>query len=225
MLLLVTRTTPYEEVSKKTDGITLFLTEIDWSSGAIDAHEMNKMGRNAVPTYQFFMDDWEIPAANMIGEEGKGFYYLLDALNPERIAVAAQSVGLGMVSLDLAVEYARERQVFGRAIGQNQGIQFPLADSYCRLQAARLMTYRAARLFDAREHCGAEANIAKYLAAEACFEAADRAVQTLGGYGYVAEFDVERYFREARLFKVAPVSQEMVLNYVGQHVLGLPRSY
>jgi len=225
MILIAARTTSIESVSRKTDGISLFIAELDWTTGQIDAHEMLKMGRNAVPTYQFFMNDWEIPANALVGEQDRGFYQLLDALNPERIAVAAQCVGLGLKCVEQAAAYSGERIVFGRPIGQNQGIQFPLADSYCKLQAARLLTYHAASLFDQNKPCGAEANMAKYLAAEAAFEAADRAVQTHGGYGYIADYDVERYFRELRLMKIAPVSQEMVLNYVSQHVLGMPRSY
>lgn len=225
MLLLAARTTSIEDAKRKTDGISLFLADLDWSTGQIDAHEMMKMGRNAVPTYQFFMKDWVLPIDALVGEEDKGFYHLLDALNPERIAVAAQCVGLGLKCVELSAAYASQRVVFGRPIGKNQAIQFPLADVYCKLQAARLMVYRAATMFDARVPCGAEANMAKYLAAEAAFDAADRAVQTHGGYGYIAEYDVERYFRETRLLKVAPISQEMVLNYISQHVLQMPRSY
>ncbi len=225
ILMLVTRTTPYEQAEKRTQGITLFFTDLNWDSGALEAHEMHKMGRNAVPTYQFFMDDWQIPAADICGDVGRGFYYLIDTLNPERIAVAAQAVGLGHTCVSRAVEYAKERVVFGRPIGQNQAIQFPLAEAYSRLEAARLMTYKAAWLFDRGEPCGAESNMAKVLASDAAFFAADRAVQTHGGYGYVREFDVERYFRELRLLQIAPVSQEMAYNHLAQHVLGLPRSY
>jgi acyl-CoA dehydrogenase len=225
MLLIAARTTPIEEVARRTDGISLFIAELDWSTGQIDAHEMLKMGRNAVPTYQFFMENWELPPDALVGEEGKGFYHLLDALNPERIAVAAQCVGLGLACVEKAAAYSKERIVFGRPIGQNQGLQFPLADSYCKLQSARLLMYHAAQMFDTGKPCGAEANMVKYLAAEAGFEAADRAVQTHGGYGYVSDFDVERFFRELRLMKIAPVSQEMVLNYIAQHALDMPRSY
>jgi acyl-CoA dehydrogenase len=222
-MLLLARTTPYEEVVKKTDGMSLFFADIDPS--AVEVRELRKCGRHAVDTNQLFIDDLYVPREDLIGEEGKGFRYLLDGLNPERILVGAECVGMGRRAIERAVAYARERRVFDRPIGQNQGIQFPLADSAAKLEAAELLVYKAAWLYDRGRPCGKEANIAKYLAAEAAFEAADRAMQTHGGYGYIKDYDVERYWREVRLFRIAPISQEMVLNYVAEHVLGLPRSY
>lgn len=222
-VLLLTRTTPADKVAKKTDGMTLFFTELD--RGAVEVRELDKMGRHAVDTNMLFIDNLRAPAADVVGEEGRGFRYLLDGLNPERILVAAEAIGIGRAALAKAVRYAKERVVFGRPIGQNQAIAHPLADVYSKLEAAELMMMKAAWLFDHRKPCGAEANAAKLRAADAAWEACDRAVQTLGGYGYVRDYDVERYFRECRLLKIAPVSQEMVLNSISEHVLGLPRSY
>jgi acyl-CoA dehydrogenase len=172
-----------------------------------------------------FIDNLYVPKEDLIGEEGRGFYYIIDGINPERILVAAECIGMGKRAIEKAVQYSKERIVFGRPIGMNQGIQFPLAESYAKLETAELMVYKAAWLFDHGKPCGKEANIAKYMAAEAACEAADRAMQAHGGYGYIKDYDVERYWREARLFRIAPISQEMVLNYVGEHVLGLPKSY
>ncbi len=222
-MLLLTRTTPFEQVAKKTDGMSLFFAELD--PAAVEVRELEKMGRAAVDTNMLFIDNLKVSAADLIGAEGRGFHCLLDGLNPERILVAAEAIGIGRAALARAVRYAKERIVFDRPIGQNQAIAHPLADSYSKLEVAELMMLKAAWLFDHRKPCGPEANIAKLRAADAAFEACDRAVQTLGGYGYVREFDVERYFRESRLLKIAPVSQEMVLNSVSEHVLGLPRSY
>ena len=226
-MLLLTRTTKFEDLEpngmKKTDGLTLFFTDLDRS--AVDIRPIRKMGRNAVTSNELFIDDLRIPAEHRIGEEGKGFSYILDGLNPERMLVAAEALGLGRVALDRAVRYGNEREVFGRPIGMNQGLQFPLADSLARLDAAELLLRKATWLYDNGQPCGREANTAKYLCADAGFEAADRAVQTHGGMGYSEEYHVSRYFREARLLKIAPLSQEMVLNYLGSHVLGLPRSY
>src|SRR5271154_1427009 len=222
-MLLLTRTTPLEEVSRKTDGMTIFFADID--RDAIEVRELHKMGRHAVDTNLLFIDNLKVSAADLIGEEGKGFRYLLDGLNPERILIASEAIGIGRAAVDKAVRYAKERIVFGRPIGQNQAIAHPLADSYSKLEAANLMMMKAAWLFDHRKPCGPEANIAKLRAADAAWEACDRAVQTLGGYGYMKEYDVERYFRECRLLKIAPVSQEMVLNTISEHVLHLPRSY
>ncbi len=221
--LILTRTTPYEEVSKKTKGMSLFFADVDRT--AITIQEIEKLGRHAVDSNQLFIENLHVPAEDLIGEEGEGFYYLLDGLNPERIVVAAEAVGIGRAALEKAVTYAKERIVFGRPIGQNQGIQFPLAESYAKLEAAALLVYKAAWLYDRGEPCGREANMAKLLAAEAAFEAVDRALQTFGGFGYAKEFDVERLWREVRLYKIAPVSQQMALNYIGEHVLGLPKSY
>ncbi len=226
-ILLLTRTQPYAEVggkgAKKTDGMTLFLTDLDRSR--VDVRPIRKMGRNAVSSNELFIDDLHIPVEDRVGEEGKGFQCILDGLNPERMLIAAEALGIGRVALDKAVKYGNERQVFDRPIGMNQGIQFPLADSLARLDAAELMLRKATWLYDNGKPCGREANTAKYLCADAGFTAADRALQTHGGMGYSEEYHVSRYFREARLMKIAPVSQEMILNYLGSHVLGMPRSY
>ncbi|MCE0761949.1 acyl-CoA/acyl-ACP dehydrogenase [Pseudonocardia kujensis] len=222
-VLLLTRTQKVDEVAKKTDGMTLFLTDLDRSK--IDIRPIPKMGRNAVTSNELFIDDLMIPVEDRVGEEGKGFTYILDGLNPERMLVAAEALGLGRVALDRAVSYGNQREVFGRPIGMNQGLQFPLADSLARLDAAELVLRKATWLYDQGKPCGREANTAKYLCADAGFQAADRALQTHGGMGYSEEYNVARYFREARLLKIAPLSQEMVLNYLGSHVLGLPRSY
>lgn len=222
-ILLLTRTQKFEDSPRKTDGLTLFFTDLDRDH--IDIRPIRKMGRNAVSSNELFIDDLRVPASHRVGEEGKGFYYLLDGLNPERCLVAAEALGIGRAALRRAVRYANEREVFGRPIGQNQGIQFPLADSLAKLDAAELMLRKATWLYDRGLPCGREANTAKYLCAEAGFEAADRALQTHGGMGYSEEYHVARYFREARLTRIAPLSQEMVLNFLGSHVLGLPRSY
>ncbi len=222
-MLLLTRTTPLEKVSKKTEGMSLFFADVDRS--AVEARELVKLGRHAVDTNLLFIDNLKVSAADLVGTEGRGFYYLLDGLNPERILVSAEAVGIGRTAIDKAVRYAKERIVFGRPIGQNQAIAHPLADAYAKLEVAELMMFKAAHLFDRRKPCGAEANIAKLRATEAAFEACDRAVQTLGGFGYMRDYDVERYFRECRMLKIAPVSQEMVLNTISEHVLHLPRSY
>ena len=222
-ILLLTRTTKFEDATKKTLGLTLFLTDIDRDH--IEIRPIKKMGRNAVTSNELYIDDLRIPAEHRIGEEGEGFKYILDGLNPERMLVAAEALGIGRVALRRAVSYANERHVFGRPIGMNQGLQFPLADSLARLDAAELVLRRATWLYDQGRPCAREANTAKYLCADAGFQAADRALQTHGGMGYSEEYHVARYFREARLTKIAPLSQEMVLNFLGEHVLGLPRSY
>lgn len=223
MVLIVARTTPIEKVSKKTEGISLFVAETD--NPAFEAHRIKFAGRHSVPSYEVSIDNLYVPEENLIGQEGRGFYHLLNVLNPERISVAAECVGIGRLAIQKAVNYAKQRVIFGRPIGMNQAIQFPLAEAHMKLEAARLMVYYAARLYDNGQPCGAEANMAKFLAAEAAYKAADTAVQTLGGHGYAMEQDVERYWREARLTRIAPVSQEMVLNFIGEKVLGLPRSY
>jgi acyl-CoA dehydrogenase len=222
-ILLLTRTSRIDEVKKKTDGMTLFLTDLD--RGRVDIRPIPKMGRNAVSSNEVFIDDLRIPVEDRVGEEGKGFTYLLDGLNPERMLIAAEALGIGRVALDRAVKYGNERVVFGRPIGMNQGLQFPLADSLAHLDAAELVLRKATWLYDNGQPCGREANTAKYLCADAGFTAADRALQTHGGMGYAEEYHVARYFREARLMRIAPISQEMILNYLGSHVLGLPRSY
>ena len=222
-ILLLARTTPREEGKKPTDGITMFYT--DFNREYCEAHVIEKMGRKAVDSNATFYDNLPVPVEDRVGEEGKGFYYILDGLNPERILVASESVGLGRAALRKAVAYANERVVFDRPIAQNQAIQHPLADAWAHLEAADAMTWRAAALYDAGEPCGAEANAAKYLAAEACFTACERAVMTHGGMGYAKEFHVERYLRESFISRIAPVSREMILNFIGQHVLKMPRSY
>jgi acyl-CoA dehydrogenase len=222
-VLILTRTTPAAQAPKRTKGLTLFFAPMD--RNAITVKPIEKMGRHAVDSNELFIDGLRVSHADLVGQEGEGFYHLLDGLNPERIVIAAEAVGIGKAAIDKAVQYAKERVVFGRPIGKNQGIQFPLAEAYARLEAAELMTFKAAWLYDHGFPCGKEANVAKLLAAEAGCEAVDHAVQTHGGYGYAREFDVERLYREIRLYKIAPVSQQMVLNYLGEHVLGLPRSY
>ncbi|PTL59504.1 acyl-CoA dehydrogenase family protein [Paraconexibacter algicola] len=222
-VLLLTRTTKLEDCAKKTDGMSLFLTDVQ--SPNIEIRPIPKMGREAVDSNEVYIDDLQIPVEDLVGEEGQGFKYLLDGLNPERILIAAEALGLGRAALRRAVQYANERVVFGRPIGKNQGIQFPLADSRMRLDAAELVLRKASWKYDAGESAGLEANAAKYLCSEAGTEACDRAIQTHGGFGYAREYHVERYYKEARLLKLAPLPQEMVLNYVGEHVLGLPRSY
>jgi acyl-CoA dehydrogenase len=222
-ILLLTRTTPIEQCRKPTDGMTLLL--VDKHSPGVGVVPIPKMGRNAVASCETTYDDVTVPVADRVGEEGQGFRYLIDGLNAERVLIAAEAIGIGRVALARAVAYAKERVVFGRPIGQNQGIAFPLAEAHAKLHAAHLVVQEAAQLVDAGAPCGEQANLAKYLAAEAGFFAADRAVQTLGGFGYASEYHVERYFREARLMRIAPISQELVLSYVAEHVLGLPRSY
>lgn len=222
-ILLLTRTAKFEDSPRKTEGLTLFLTDLDRDH--VDIRPIQKMGRNAVTSNELFIDDLRIPEEHRIGEEGQGFKYILDGLNPERCLVAAEALGIGRAALRRAVRYANEREVFGRPIGMNQGLQFPLADSLARLDAAELILRKATWLYDHGRPSAREANMAKYLCADAGFDAADRALQTHGGMGYSEEYHVARYFREARLTRIAPLSQEMVLNYLGEHVLGLPRSY
>lgn len=222
-ILLLTRTTPRDECQRPHHGMTLFL--VDRHSPGVGVTPIDKMGRNAVASCETTYDDVVVPATDRVGAEGQGFSYLLDGLNAERILVAAEAVGIGRAALRAAVAYANERIVFDRPIGKNQGIAFPLAHAHAQLRAASMMIREAATLIDAGRPCGEEANLAKYLAAEAGFFAADRAVQTLGGFGYATEYHVERYFREARLPRIAPISQELVLAYVAEHVLGLPRSH
>lgn len=222
-ILLLARTAPRDDKGKRAEGLSLFYTDFD--RDYIEVREIEKMGRKAVDSNAVFIDGLPVPQDDLIGEEGKGFYYLLHGLNPERIMIAAEAVGLGRAALRKAVQYAGDREVFGRAIGQNQSIQHPLAKSWAELEAANLMTYRAAELYDKGEECGAEANAAKYLAAEAGFSACERAIMTHGGMGYAKEFHVERYLREMLIARIAPVSREMILNYISERVLGLPKSY
>ncbi len=222
-ILLLARTTDLKDVKKKTDGLSLFYTDFDRSH--IEVHEIDKMGRKAVDTNQLFIDGLSIPEEDLIGEEGKGFHYILHGMNAERILVASEAVGLGRCAIERASRYAQERVVFDRPIGQNQGVQHPLAESWMELEAASLMTMHAAAKFDQGENCGAEANAAKYLAAEAGFKACTTAVMVHGGYGYAKEYHVERYLREALIPRIAPVSPQMILNFVAERVLGLPKSY
>ena len=222
-ILLLARTAPKDASAKRTDGISLFYTKLDREF--VEVREIEKMGRKAVDSNAVFIDGLKIPVEDRIGEEGKGFSYILHGLNPERIMIAAEAVGLGRAALRKAVAYAREREVFGRPIGSNQGIQHPLAKCWAELEAANLMAFHAAQLYDAGEPCGGEANAAKYLAAEACFHACETAVLTHGGMGYAKEFHVERYMREAYIPRIAPVSREMILNFIGEKILDLPRSF
>ncbi|MFP6838891.1 MAG: acyl-CoA dehydrogenase family protein [Pseudohongiellaceae bacterium] len=222
-VLLLVRTTPRAEVKRKTDGMTLLLAEL--KKPEVSISPIPKLGRNAVRTCEVVYDDLEVDFADRVGAEGEGFRYLLDGLNAERILIAAESIGIGRAALRRAVRYANERVVFDRPIGKNQGIAFPLAEARIKLDAADLLTKKAAWLLDNDKPCAAEANMAKWLAAEAGFFAADAAIQTHGGFGYAREYHVERYWREARLMKLAPISQEMILNFVSEHVLELPRSY
>jgi acyl-CoA dehydrogenase len=222
-ILLIVRTTPKDQCAKPTQGLSLFYTDFD--RARIDAKPIPKMGRKAVECNMLFIEDLQVPAEDLLGEEGKGFSYLLHGLNPERVLFGAESVGLGRAALAKAARYAGERRVFGRPIGQNQGIQHPLAKAWAELEAANMMAFKAAALYDAGQDCGAEANAAKYLGAEAGFRACETAVLTHGGMGYAKEYDVERYFRESMLARIAPVSREMILNFIAERVLDLPKSY
>jgi acyl-CoA dehydrogenase len=222
-IVLLARTTPLEACARPADGLSLFYADLDRS--AVEIREILKMGRHAVNSNQVFFDNLKVPVANRIGDEGQGFRYILDSLNPERILIAAETIGIGRRALEKAVDYAGTREVFGRKIGQNQSIQHPLAACWAELYAAELMTLHAAELYDAGKPCGAQANAAKLLAADAGFKACDRAVRTHGGMGYAADFHVERYFREMMATQLAPVSQEMILCYLAERELGLPRSY
>ncbi|ODU07188.1 MAG: acyl-CoA dehydrogenase [Pseudonocardia sp. SCN 72-86] len=221
--LVLARTKAIGETERPVDGLSLFVADLD--PAFVDITPIKKMGRNAVASCEVVFDDLPVPRENLVGEEGRGFYNLLDGLNPERILVAAEAVGLGIAALRRGTDYARDRFVFGRAIGQNQAIAHPLADAYMQLQAAANMVRVAARLYDNGKPCGTEANTAKFLAARAAFFAADRALQNHGGMGYATEYHVERYFREARMLRITPVTEEQILNYVAERALKLPKSY
>ncbi len=224
LLLLVCRTTPADQVKKRGEGLSILLVDMRKAVGhGLTIRPIRTMMNHA--TTELFFDDLEVPASALVGEEGKGFRYLLDGLNAERILIAAECVGDGRWFIDRAAKYANERVVFGRPIGQNQGVQFPIARAHVNVEAADLMRIRAADLFDRGEPCGAEANMAKLLAADASWEAANVAVQTHGGFGFAEDYDIERKFRETKLYQVAPISTNLILAYVGEHVLGLPRSY
>jgi acyl-CoA dehydrogenase len=224
LMILLARTTPLADVKKKSEGMSIFL---------VDLHEALRKGMTVrqIPnmvnheTNELFFDDLEIPAENLIGEAGKGFRYILDGLNAERTLIAAECIGDGYWFIDRVTRYTKDRNVFGRPIGQNQGVQFPIAESYIEVEAANLMRWKACRLFDDHQECGAEANMAKYLAAKASWEAANACLQFHGGFGFAAEYDVERKFRETRLYQVAPISTNLILSYVAEHILGLPRSF
>ena len=222
-MLLLARTTPLEEVKEHTHGLSLFYTDLDRAK--IDVKVIHKMGRAAVDSNELFIDGLEVPAGDLIGEEGRGFEYILHGMNPERVLIAAEAVGLGRVALKRATEYAKERIVFNRPIGKNQAIQHPLAEAWMELEAANLMVFNAASKYDQGLPCGAEANAAKYLAGEAGFKACTTAVMTHGGYGYAKEFHVERYLREVMIPRLAPISPQLVLCYIAEKVLGLPKSY
>ena len=222
-MLILTRSTPIENVRKPTDGLTLFFTALD--RRFVEVREIEKMGRKAVDSNQVFIDGLEVPVEDRIGEEGRGFEYIIDGFNPERVLVAAEAVGLGRAALGRASSYAKERTVFGRMIGRNQGIQHPLAECWMELEAAELMTFKAAWQYDRGIPCGPAANAAKYLAAEACFKACQTAIMTHGGYGYAKEYHVERYFRESMIPRIAPVTPHLILCFIAERVLGLPKSY
>jgi acyl-CoA dehydrogenase len=222
-VLLLTRTTDIEDVQKPTEGLTLFYTDLD--RDRVEVREIDKMGRKAVDTNLLFIDGLKVPIEDRIGEEGMGFRYILEGMNPERILIACEAIGIGRAALARATQYAKERVVFGRPIGQNQGIQHPLAKCWAELEAANLMAMKAAALFDSGQPCGAEANAAKYLAAEAGFEACQTAVMTHGGMGYAKEYQVERYLREVMITRIAPISPQLVLSFLAERVLGLPKSY
>ncbi len=222
-ILLLARTTPKDQVKKRTGGLTLFYTDLDRTRAEV--RRIPKMGRHAVDSNMVFFEDMEIPEENRIGAEGEGFRAILHGLNPERVLIAAEAIGIGRAALARATRYARERVVFGRPIGQNQSIQHPLAKNWAELEAANLMMLKAASLYDAGRECGAEANAAKYLAAEAGFHACEQAVMTHGGMGYAQEYHVERYFRESMIPRIAPVSPQLILSYLAERVLGLPKSY
>ena len=223
MLLLLTRTTPFDEVKKKTDGMSLFLVDLKQTGQTIKAVPIATMVNHG--TNQLFIDNLVLPRDALVGEEGKGFYYLLSSLNAERILVGSESIGDGRWFVEYAVKYSNERRVFDRPIGKNQGVQFPIAKAHMAVQAAGLMRLKAAALFDADLPCGAEANMTKYLASEAAWEAGEAAMTTLGGYGFAKEYHVERKWREARLYRTAPISNNLILSFVGEHVLRMPRSY
>jgi len=223
LMLLLARTTPYDELEDKTKGLSVFIVDLREAKGKLEVKPLDLMINHH--TNQLFFDGVVVPAANLIGEEGMGFRYIIDGWNAERILVAAEAIGDGRWFIERAAKYASERVVFGRPIGSNQGVQFPIAKAYAAIEAADLVRYQAATKFDRKEKCGAEANMAKLLASEAAWEAANACLTTHGGYGFAAEYDVERKFRETRLLTVAPVSNNLVLAYLGQHVLGMPKSY
>jgi len=224
LMILLARTTPQDQVARKSEGLSIFLVDLREAIGkGLTVKPIANMVNHE--TNELFLDNLEIPAENLIGEEGRGFRYILDGLNAERAIIAAECIGDGYWFMDKVTRYASERRVFGRPIGANQGVQFPIAEAYIEIEAANLMRFRACDLFDAGEPCGAEANMAKYLAAKASWQAGEACLQFHGGFGFAAEYDVERKFRETRLYQVAPISTNLILSYVAEHVLGLPRSF
>ena len=223
LMLLLARTTPREQIKKRTDGLSVFLVDMRAGGNALKINPIRTMMNHA--TTQIFFDDLRVPAENLIGEAGEGFRYILSGMNAERILIAAECIGDAKWFIEKATAYAKERQVFGRAIGQNQGVQFPIAKAYAQMRAAELMVHEAASLYEQGKDCGAEANMAKMLAADASWAAADTCVQTHGGFGFAEEYDIERKFRETRLYSVAPISTNLILSFLAEHVLGLPRSY
>ncbi len=224
LMILLARTTPLAEVTKKSEGMSIFIVDLRESIGkGLEVRPIRNMVNHE--TNELFFENLEIPAENLIGEEGKGFKYILDGLNAERALIAAECIGDGYWFIDKVTKYVNERIVFGRPIGQNQGVQFPIAKAYVNIEAASLMRYKACELFDAGKPCGAEANMAKMLAADASWEAANACLQYHGGFGFAAEYDVERKFRETRLYQVAPISTNLILSYVAEHILGMPRSF
>ncbi|AKZ63963.1 acyl-CoA dehydrogenase [Herbaspirillum hiltneri N3] len=224
LMILLARTTPLDQVKKKSEGMSIFLVDLKQAIGnGMSVRPILNMVNHE--TNELFFDNLEIPVENLIGEEGKGFKYILDGLNAERTLIAAECIGDGYWFIEKAAQYAKERVVFDRPIGMNQGVQFPIADSYIELEAANLMRFKACELFDAHQPCGAQANMAKFLAAKASWEAANVCLQTHGGFGFACEYDVERKFRETRLYQVAPISTNLIYSYVAEHILGLPRSF
>lgn len=222
LMVLLARTTPYDDVEKKTDGMSVFIVDLRDAKGVTVRPIPTMMNHE---TNEVFLDNVEVPAKNLVGEEGKGFRYILEGMNAERVLMAAECIGDAHYLIARAARYASERVVFGRPIGQNQGVQFPIAQAHIKTEAADLMRWRAATLYDGHQSCGPEANMAKLLAADASWEAANVAIQTLGGYGFAVEYDIERKFRETRLYQVAPISTNLILSYIGEHVLKMPRSY
>jgi acyl-CoA dehydrogenase len=224
LMILLARTTPLAEVKKKSEGMSIFLVDLHQAIGkGLTVSPIRNMVNHE--TAELFFENLEIPAENLIGHEGQGFKYILDGLNAERTLIAAECIGDGYWFIDRVTRYVKDRVVFGRPIGQNQGVQFPIAEAYIEVEAANLMRWKACELFDAHKPCGAEANMAKYLAAKASWEAANACLQFHGGFGFAAEYDVERKFRETRLYQVAPISTNLILSYVAEHLLGLPRSF
>ena len=224
LMILLARTTPLAEVKRKSEGMSIFIVDLRDSIGkGLTVRPIPNMVNHE--TNELFFENLEIPAENLIGEEGQGFRYILDGLNAERTLIAAECIGDGYWFIDKVTKYVNERVVFGRPIGQNQGVQFPIAESFIEIEAANLMRWKACALFDAHEPCGAEANMAKYLAAKASWEAANACLQYHGGFGFACEYDVERKFRETRLYQVAPISTNLILSYVAEHMLGMPRSF